>query len=326
MTVRQQWPTAPIGKGMYESFYLRAVSPDEPAAAWIRYTVQKTPGKQPKASVWFTMFDAQRGRPLARKASVEADGLSSPAGEWIRIGDSTMSGGNVEGEAGNSKWSLRITPTERPLHHLAHSLLYSAPLPKTKPESPAPFARFEGTIECEGRTYELNGWPGMLGHNWGSEHAWTWIWLSGTGFAQSPDAWIDVVLGRVRIAGRLTPWVANGAISIDGRRTRLGGMLKRGVKVDPRLDQARMTLPGENGASVELVTTTPRESTVAWQYGSPDGHIHDALNCSIAQLDLEITDGSGDSTLLTTDHGGTYELGVPYRQAHVEPEPVPDAW
>lgn len=326
MTVRQQWPTAQTGDGMYESFYLRAVSPDEPVAVWIRYTVQKAPGKPPKASVWFTMFDAKRGRPLARKRNADADGLSAPASEWIRIGDSTLNGGKVEGEAGDARWSLRITSPDLPLQHLAGGLLYRAPLPKTKPESPAPFARFEGRVECGGRRYELNGWPGMLGHNWGPEHAWTWIWLSGTGFMQTPDAWIDVVLGRVRVAGRLTPWVANGAISIDGRRTRLGGMFKRGVKVEARLDQARMTLPGEGGASVELVTTTPRESTIAWQYGSPDGHIHDVLNCSLAQLDLRITDDSGDWTLLTTDHGGTYELGVPNRQDWVEPEPIPDAW
>ncbi|HTU13876.1 MAG TPA: hypothetical protein VMF31_01640 [Solirubrobacterales bacterium] len=326
MTVRPRWTDAGLGSGMYESFYMRAVSPDAPVAVWIRHTVQKAPGKPPKASVWFTMFDADRGRPLARKANSESTGLSAPGGEWIAIGDSFMNQDRIEGRAGDAQWSLRVTDAERPLHHLPKSWMYRSPLPKTKPESPAPFAQFEGELEVDGRRYGLTGWPGMIGHNWGAEHAWTWIWLSGTGFAEDPGAWIDLALGRVKLAGRLTPWVANGAISVGGERHRLGGMLKRGVSVEAEPGDARMDLPGAAGTRVEIVATAPRASTVAWKYGSPSGHIHDVCNCSIAAMDLRFRDRDGMTERLSTGHGGIYELGLPEPQSWIEPEPIPDVW
>ena len=35
---------------MYESFYLRAVNPDERVSIWIRFTVQKASGRPPMGS------------------------------------------------------------------------------------------------------------------------------------------------------------------------------------------------------------------------------------------------------------------------------------
>lgn len=36
-------------------------------------------------------------------------------------------------------------------------------------------------------------------HNWGTEHAERWIWLHCTGFEGDGDAWLDVVLARLRV-------------------------------------------------------------------------------------------------------------------------------
>ena len=58
---------ARLRAGMYESFYLRAVSPDEPVGVWIRYTVHKRPGQEPTGSVWCTAFDARLGEPFMHK-------------------------------------------------------------------------------------------------------------------------------------------------------------------------------------------------------------------------------------------------------------------
>ena len=127
-------------------------------------------------------------------------------------------------------WSRDTAP---PLRHLPHPRLYGAPLPRTKLESPAPAARFSGTVEADGRRLELDGWPGMVGHNWGAQHAERWIWLHGIGFDGAPDAWLDLAAGRVRIGPATTPWVANGALHVDGRRHVLGGLRER-PEVDAR--------------------------------------------------------------------------------------------
>ena len=46
----------------------------------------------------------------------------------------------------------------------------------------------------------------------------------------------------------------------------------------------------------------------------------------MAELKVDFTDGSGKPRTLTTDHGGTYELGLPDRQDWLEVEPYPDLW
>ena len=77
--------------------------------------------------------------------------------------------------------------------------MYRAALPRTKLESPQPDAVFTGWIEAGGRRTEVAGWRGMVGHNWGSEHAERWVWLHAVGFEEAPGAWLDVALGRVRV-------------------------------------------------------------------------------------------------------------------------------
>ncbi|MEA2334877.1 MAG: hypothetical protein QOG40_1367, partial [Solirubrobacteraceae bacterium] len=50
MDATPMFASAPPRKGMYESFYLRAVSPREPVGVWIRHTVHKPPGEKPRGS------------------------------------------------------------------------------------------------------------------------------------------------------------------------------------------------------------------------------------------------------------------------------------
>jgi hypothetical protein len=303
-----RFPTVNARAGMYESFYLRAVSPTEPVGVWIRYTVHKRPGASVQGSVWCTVFDASRGRPFQHKQST--DQLSVPAGGWIAVGDSQLTPALARGSCGAARWQLGFTTKEPELRYLPREWLYRAPLPRTKLTSPAPAARFDGTLELPDRTLQLEQWPGMVGHNWGSEHAERWIWLHGIGFAEQPGDWLDVALGRVRIAGRLTPWVANGVISLDGRRHRLGGFGARGLRVHETVDGAQLSLPGRDGLRVQARVTVPRDTAAGWRYANPDGGEHDVVNCSIAELELTVDSPTVRLRTLHTAHGGVYELGM----------------
>jgi hypothetical protein len=296
---------------MYESFYLRAVSPDEPVGVWIRNTVHKRPGQPPRGAVWCTVFDARRGAPFMHKLTTEQ--LKAPPGSWIAIGEQSEIGpGRAQGSCGEARWSLRFDSREPELRHLSPSVLYELPLPRTKLTSPAPAASFDGVVELAGRdAIELRGWPGMVGHNWGSEHAERWIWLHGVGFDGAPGAWIDVALGRLLLAGRLTPWVANGAVSLDGRRLRIGGLRARGLEVAERAGGCTLRLAGERGLRLEARVEVPVGSAAGWRYADPNGGEHDVINCSVAELELRLWphDGDGPRTLRTA-HGGAYELGM----------------
>ncbi|MGH2879074.1 MAG: hypothetical protein ACRDK4_05635 [Solirubrobacteraceae bacterium] len=339
------FPQAAVGKGMYESFYLRAVAPDRPIGAWIRYTVHKRPGQTPKGSLWCTVFDAERGAPFMHKYTT--DELSAPADGWIAIGSdpaAIATGGSgasgdggrlspsaAEGVCGPASWSLRISGEDSELRHLKQPWLYRAPLPRTKLTSPAPAASFDGTIELPDRTLDLRGWRGMVGHNWGAEHAERWIWLHGIDFAEDRAAWLDVALGRVLVAGRMTPWLASGAISLHGRRLRLGGLAARGTRVAESPTRCSLSIPGEDGLLVQAYIDDPPGAAAGWRYADPGAHgpqgrvgEHDVVNCSVAALSLNVRPRGLAATTLHTAHGAAYELGMRERDHDVPLAPFGD--
>src|SRR5438270_6305509 len=326
--MRAVFPAAPERAGMYESFFLRAVSPAEPVGVWIRNTVHKVPGRRPRGSVWCTVFDASRGRPFTHKLT--SDRLSAPADGGIAVGDGADAGavlgpGRAEGRCGGARWSLSFRSQEHELRHLPRGWLYRAPLPRTKATSPLPAAEFDGVVEVDGRRIELRSWPGMVGHNWGSEHAERWIWLHGIGFEGAPGAWLDVVLGRVLIAGRLTPWVANGALSLDGRRHRLGGLAARGLEVSENAGGCALTPPGEHGLTVQARVVVPPHAAAGWRYSDPPGCPHDVVNCSVSALELTVEPpGTRGRRTLRTAHGAAYELGMRERDHGVPIAPFSD--
>jgi hypothetical protein len=303
--------------GGYESFYVRAVDPERPRSVWLRHTVLQAPGGPPVGSSWLTLFDADLPAPMASKASApepEVDG-------WLRVGDSAFGPDGVRGAAGPAEWDLRWTGTEPVLRHLPKSFMYSAPLPRTKLESPRPAVAVDGRVTFGDRTVALDRWPGMVGHNWGAQHAERWIWLHGTLFDDHPDAWLDIALGRVRIGPVLTPWVANGVISLRGERIRVGGAARPKVNEGPlHLDLA---LAGRE-ARLRLTVHSRRDQTVVWRYADPDGHEHHVANCSLAELEAVVVPKGKTSTVLRTAYGGTYELGMRETPSGLTVQPFPD--
>jgi hypothetical protein len=325
------FPSARARAGMYESFYLRAVDPHEARGVWIRHTVQKPSGRAASGSLWCTVFDAKRPGPFLHKLTSKR--LVAPSDAWIEVGDpaagerqgGTMGAARALGACGTAQWSLSIDSRERELRHLPREWLYRAPLPRTKLTSPAPAASFAGSVRWDERELELDGWRGMLGHNWGAEHAERWIWLHGICFEGAPEAWLDVALGRLKIAGRLTPWVANGALSIGGRRLRIGGLGARGLQVSEGVEGCTLRLPGEHRLVLEARASVPAGTAAGWRYGDPDGGAgHDVVNCSIAGLELTVESPGEQPRSLRTAHGAVYELGMRERDHGVAIAPFED--
>jgi hypothetical protein len=320
-----RFPKVPLKAGHYESFYLKACHPEDPLGAWIRYTVHKRPGGQPHGSLWFTLFDRSADGPRASK--VGADHPSAGGGDWIRIGDARLGAGEASGEAVSescaASWELRFATAERPLFHLPRGWMYTAPLPKTKLLSPAPAARFNGRLTVDGREITVDNWGGMVGHNWGAQHAERWIWLHGLALEGASDAtWFDAAIGRVKLGPLTTPWVGNGALSLDGERFTLGGLGKR-VKVDETPERCEFTLGGA-GITVRGSVEAPRKDFVGWIYADPDGSEHNTVNCSVADLSLNVEREGGPPQALELSGGAAYELGMREKDHGMEIQPFPD--
>jgi hypothetical protein len=165
----------------------------------------------------------------------------------------------------------------------------------------------------------------MVGHNWGAEHAERWIWLHGIGFSEDPDAWLDVALGRILIGGRMTPFIANGAISLGGNRHHIGGLLGARPTVEETPAGCSVRLAGAGGLQIDARAVVPTGTAAGWRYADPDGGEHDVVNCSIAALELDLHRTAGAQPLrLTTSHGGAYELGMRERDHGVPIAPFTD--
>jgi hypothetical protein len=321
---RARFPDVPASAGHYESFYLRAAHPSEPLGIWIRYTVHKRPNAEPNGSLWFTLFDGSAdGGPLARKVTHPGPRAAGP--DFIEIDASRFGPESVSGQAGDASWKLSYADGAEPLLHLPREWMYRAKIPRTKTLSPHPIALFSGAVTVGERSVELDRWPGMVGHNWGAEHAERWVWMHGTGFeGYGADTWIDVAIGRVKAGPFVTPWIANGALSLNGARHRLGGIERlRSTRVSETPTRCEFELPGD-GMEVHGSVGSDQRNFVAWVYADPAGPEHNTANCSIAEMTLKVKRPGEPDLVLETRAGASYELGMRETNHGIPVQPFPD--
>jgi hypothetical protein len=320
------FPGVARGRGHYESFYLRASHPSEPLGVWIRHTVHKPPDGPATGSVWFTLFEAHG--PSASKVTVGEEQLAVPEGGYIRIGESAIVPGRAAGTAVSDQlaaaWDLAFEDGAPAFRHLPRDWMYSAPVPRTKTLSPHPSTTFSGTLTVGERTIEVDGWRGMVGHNWGAEHAERWIWTNGTDFEGHPDAYIDAAVGRIKLGRLTTPWIGNGVLFVDGSLYRLGGPRHvRSTVVRETPQGAQIVLPG-SGMKVSGRVGADVSWFVGWEYADPDGGGHNTVNCSIASMTLTVERDGRSPIELHTEHGATFELGMRETDHGVPIQPFPD--
>jgi hypothetical protein len=340
MEERARFPEVAAKAGHYESFYIKACRPDGGLGVWIRHTVHKRPGAEPNGSIWFCLFDREAPGPRATKITFSAESLfagprdgESDFEYWLGIGGSAIGPGRAEGEVRTeallASWDLEFAGEAEPCKYLPADWLYKAPLPKTKFLAPFPDARFDGQLKVWSETIELSGWPGMIGHNWGTEHAERWVWLEGTGFADAPGTYFDAGAARVRLGSRVSPWIPSGMLVLDGERHRLGGLgAIRSARIEERPSVCSFSLPGKD-IVVHGRVSAPEKDFVGWVYADPAGLEHHTVNCSVADLELTVERPGLPPRELTLPGGGAYELGMRetpgQQQEHGIPiQPYPD--
>ena len=326
MRTKARYPAVSPAAGHYESFFLRATRPGGGQGIWIRHTIHKRPGEEATASLWMTFFDATADAPVAAKSTLPAAELSFPEDGYIRIADSVLepglARGSVDGGAVQAAWDLTFPDGSPAFRHLPSPLLYRSPLPRTKVMSPYPTTRFFGTITVGGTEIDVQGWPGMVGHNWGSQHAERWIWINAIDLDEAA-AHLDIAAGRIVIGGRTTPWIANGFVDLEGVRHRLGGVLQiRGPSFTETATGCEFSIRGKGIVVRGQIASVP-SSVVGWIYSDPAGDEHDVLNGSIADLDVTVERG-GKARRLTATGSAAYEIGLREKGHGVVVQPYPD--
>jgi hypothetical protein len=298
-----QFPHVKPNAGHYESFFARAAAPAGGRAFWLRHTIHQRPGHEQTASIWLTLFhgdDLRAGK--ATTARPEAPATTYFAVPAASIGPDAAEG-RLRSPTLEADWGFGFSGTDAEQLHLPARWLYRAPLPRTKSATPHPGVTFTGRVG----PFDITGWRGLVSHNWGSEHAARWIWIH----TMLPGGWLELVAARIAVGPWLAPWVASGALHLDGRRHRLGGVRHaRDTRIDARTTGAGLTVGG-GGVQLRLDVAAPARRFVCWRYADPVGPEHHTAHSAIADLHLEVALEGQAPRRLQVEAGASYEHGLP---------------
>ncbi|HEX3974640.1 MAG TPA: hypothetical protein VHW96_00165 [Solirubrobacteraceae bacterium] len=312
-------PAAPLGAALYESYYLTAADPAGGRALWLRFTALKRPGEPAHLTTWLTFFHASAGAPRALRVTA-AEPLADPGAEWARssLGEmgpsgtrgalSDAAGAERVGSGSRARWDLRWEPRAGEVAYLPARWLYDRPVPRSNGAALVPAASVTGTLVLDGDEVTIDGWEAMVGHNWGSEHAHQWCWMHAGRLGEDGRGWLDLALVRIRMGRLVTPWIASGAIDLDGRRYAPAPLHRVTCERAGERTSVRVSLSGRAALTVEL--TASRRDTVSWDYASPRGPGRNVDNCSVAdaRIALETTGATRSLTVIAgaaVEHGAT---------------------
>ncbi|MFP5225430.1 MAG: hypothetical protein ACLGH3_07775 [Actinomycetota bacterium] len=283
-------PRSPLSQGGYESYYLKAHAPERDRAVWLRATNLQAPKGSARGQLWTTLFSPEGVRQDRRDGMLQIfeNGLGTEDGFLRTVG--------ARASADGLEWEVTWEPLAEELPYLP-PIAYRGALPKTKPVSLAPRARFSGSVTLAGETLDMDGWEGMVGHNWGSSHAERWIWMHGL---FGDGEWIDLVAARVRIAGVLLPWAVTGGAYLGGRSHRFRQLSNKHVTVAG--DRIAIDVPSR---SLRIDGMLIGGRTATWDYEHPSGGHSLVRNCSLSRLEVL----AGNQRHLTT--AAALELGAP---------------
>ena len=220
----------------------------------------------------------------------------------------------------SAHWDLAITGRQPPLRPLRPPVLYRAPLPRTKLAAVIPDGQVTGMLQVDGREVSVSGWRGTAGHNWGSEHADSWVWLHAADFGAAPEAWLELVLARIRVGPARSPWTAMGALGLGGERIALGGLGRRS-RVDARPGHLAADVYAP-GTRLRLSVALAEDDRVAVAYADPRGGTRTVTHAALASVEL-IMQRPGNRELTLTSSRAAYEYGARQPVPGIAPESLP---
>ena len=179
-------PTVSRARGLYESLYLTATSPEGDRALWLRHTWLKRPGQPAEPVLWVTWWGPD---------VVQSRGP----------GTAELSASSSRGALDRHAWDLQWTAAHGAVPYLPKAL-YDRRFPRSNGVLLVPHGSVTGTFDG----VDLTGWSAVVGHNWGAEHAHEWEWLHGC----DGDDWFDQL--RVKPIAH-SPWLTLATTCFGGR-------------------------------------------------------------------------------------------------------------
>jgi len=299
--------------GHYESWFLRANHPTRKLAFWIRYTIFSPQGRPGDAigELWAVHFDGERRVIRAAKSEVPiADCSFAPRGLDMRIGRATLAPGELQGSAAGAHvigWALRYRGGSPPMTFLPERV-YEARLPRAKALCTRPQVVFDGSLDVDGESIDVEGWIGSENHNWGSRHTDRYAWGQVVGFDEAPDAFLECATAQLKLGPLWTPSMTIVCLRFDGIDYRLNSPWRtfraRGgwQDCDWHFDSA------EAGVRIRGRIHARPEEFVSLTYYNPPGGNHTCLNSKIAACEVTLERPGAAPVTLSTRHRAAFEI------------------
>jgi hypothetical protein len=280
-------------RGHVESWFLKANDPTGRRALWLKWTIwagDRAPG-QAVAEAWAVAFGTSRGH-IATKSTVPFERATFARGALgATIDGCTLAPesarGRVESGGRSIGYDLTIAPLEAGYRMYPARWMYTGPIPSQKLVSPIPHARIAGRVEVDGETWSLEGWPGMVGHNWG-RHTESYVWGHCNAWDDGDDVVLEGAAGRVRAAGILLPLRTAFIVRHHGTTYRLSDLAAVARNLSS-LTMRRWRFRGQ-GRRIELEGEMWAETDdfVGLFYRNPDGATLHCLNSKIAHAEITL--------------------------------------
>ena len=327
-----RWHAGLAQTGHVESYFLKCNLPagvEGPAegpdyrAFWVKLTIlQPSEDRAPPAGeVWAIAFDTRGGDHVALKDTFSRETWSiEDEVFYLRFGDSELRQGKTSGRVGDDArgriaWDLSFEPRRFGVRHLPYAWMYkeSAVFPKSKLCTPQPDVRVKGFVQVGDRRIEIDGAPGMQGHNWGRAHAPLWAWAHSNVLEGKGRAVFEAVSSRVQVGPVRTPFLSLAYLEYDGEPILLSSP-RTLLLSKSRLEglRWRQWASGPNHR-LEADFTAPPCDFVGVNYHNPDGSLVHCLNSKIASGRVRFFRRSSKGfelvDTLTADRSAALEIG-----------------
>jgi hypothetical protein len=222
-------------KGHVESLFIK-LNLSAARALWLKLTFLKEKGEwgQEFVEAWAIAFNLGKTESTSRMALKE----TWPAAEAsydterfrVEVGSVQWLHGRLRGQLGQAggsehiAWDLRFETATTGFRHIPYGWMYQGGLPKSKATSPQVDTRFSGQVSVNGHTTEIDGAAGMLGHNWGSQHADSWVWAHCNMWEDADDVVFEGVTSKVKFGPLSVPLLTVLHLQIDGESFNLNGI------------------------------------------------------------------------------------------------------
>jgi hypothetical protein len=307
----------------YESRFIRANDPDRPRALWMRSTLLLPTSGAPVADSWVMVFDPDGSGNRALKQPYPIDQSDYHYDTWsARIGATSIDDRSVCGSIGGSgrsaRWDVQITPGDEAPVKLLTDRGYKAKFPTAKTMVRHPLARFDGSVELDDVSLQLDGWTGSVNHNWGRRHTPAYAFGQVCGFDGAPRSSLEVVTAHAAVGPISLPAATLLVLRHDGREVAVRSVLAtRHTRGEYR------PFSWSFGARVDDVTvdgeiTAQAREVIGLTYTDTDGESKYCYNSALATCRIRMSDSAFGDIELVADRRAMFEILMPERHESVQ--------